>query len=62
MIGRLWQGTVGAVSIPCLGLLIGLVFVLKEARAGRFEDGYAAYQQGDFAMARLIWTNLAKEG
>ena len=62
MIGRLWQGTTGTVAVLLFGLVIAPLLVAQEARAGRFEDGYAAYQRGDFAMARNIWTALAEEG
>ena len=55
MIGRLWQGTAGTIALSIV-LLIGL-----PASGDRFDEGYAAYQKGDFASARTIWTELAEQ-
>ena len=48
VVGRLWQGTAGTIALAIV-LLIGL-----PASADRFDEGYAAYQKGDFASARNI--------
>jgi uncharacterized protein len=32
------------------------------ATAGQFEDGYAAYQRGDYASAMRLWRPLADQG
>ncbi|MEE9130765.1 MAG: ABC transporter substrate-binding protein, partial [Phycisphaerales bacterium] len=39
-----------------------MVTAAPAARAGAFEDGYAAYQRGDFATALETWTPLAESG
>jgi TPR repeat protein len=48
-------------------MLSGLALVLSAtsfapARAGPLEDGYAAFQKGDYATALRLWTQLANEG
>ena len=52
MIGRQWLGTTSAIAALVLGLFFAPLLAAGEAQAGRFDDGYAAYQRGDFAMAR----------
>ena len=43
-------------------ILFTLVGVAAPASAGPFENGFAAYQRGDFATALRIWLPLAERG
>ena len=45
-------------------IALGVVISLYAAgvRAGSFDDGYQAYQRGEFAAARRIWRELAEAG
>ncbi len=61
MSGRMWVGTTVAIAV-FLGLLLVPLPNRSGAWAGPFEDGYDAYQRGDFATARKLWTELAEAG
>jgi len=51
-----------AVDLAAVALTAGLVFALPDAARAGFEDGAAAYQQGDYARALQEWTPLAEKG
>ena len=57
------MGVKGAGRITGL-LLAGLALALPvgSLSADSFDDGYAAYQRGEFSDARKLWTGLAEAG
>ena len=57
------NGLKGARRIAGL-VFAGLALALPAGglSADAFDDGYAAYQRGEFATARKLWTDLAEAG
>ena len=43
-------------------LALAVMALAVPANAGPFEDGVAAYQRGDYAMAMRLWLPLAEQG
>jgi len=43
-------------------LALAILALAVPARAGPFEDGLAAYDQGDYATALRLWRPLAEQG
>lgn len=57
---KMWPNRLIVITAFCLAVVVA--GGAGPARAGAFEDGYAAYEQGDLAKALKIWMPLAQAG